>query len=77
MVEASVAPGTQWRRVLVAANAATAVELAVDATMRLAATLEEPRLEALFVEDADLLRLGGLPFASEVSALTGARGASR
>jgi len=64
-------PETPWRRVLVAVNAAAASELAVDAAVGIAAALEEARLEGLFVEDANLVRLGGLPFASEVSALTG------
>jgi len=58
-------------RVLVAMDAEALSALALKAGAGLAAALGA-RLEALFVENADLVRLGGLPFASEISALTGA-----
>src|SRR5512136_1850854 len=58
-------------RVLVAMDAETLNALALKAGAGLAAALGA-RLEALFVENADLVSLGGLPFASEISALTGA-----
>jgi hypothetical protein len=59
-------------RVLVALGAAATNRPAVAMGVGLAAVLGVS-LEALFVEDANLLRLGLLPFASEISALTGAR----
>lgn len=59
-------------RVLVALGTAIASRPAVETGVGLAAALGAA-LEALFVEDANLLRLGSLPFASEISALTGAR----
>ena len=68
MVESSKA---SLQRVLVAFDAASASDLAVEAAVELAAALSEARLEGLFVEDVNLVRLGGLPFASEVSTLTG------
>jgi hypothetical protein len=57
--------------VLVAVDTATPNAPALQAGAGLAAALGA-RLEALFVENADLVHLGGLPFASEISALTGA-----
>ncbi len=59
-------------RVLVALGAAAANRGAVETGVGLAAAMGAA-LDALFVEDANLLRLGALPFASEISALTGAR----
>ena len=72
MVESSAASKAPSQRVLVAVDAASASDLAVEAAVGLAAALHEACLEGLFVEDANLVRLGALPFASEVSALTGA-----
>jgi nucleotide-binding universal stress UspA family protein len=54
------------RRILVALDASGASLAALDAAARLAATLEAELL-GLFVEDVDLLRLAGLPFAREAS----------
>jgi hypothetical protein len=58
--------------VLVALGAAIPSRPAVETGVGLAAAMGVA-LEALFVEDANLLRLGSLPFASEISALTGLR----
>jgi hypothetical protein len=58
-------------RVLVALGASIPSRPAVETGVGLAAAVGAA-LEALFVEDANLLRLGALPFASEISALTGA-----
>jgi len=52
------------RRILVALDASGASLAALDAAAQLAATLEA-EIEALFVEDVDLLHLAGLPFARE------------
>jgi hypothetical protein len=71
MIDSSLPPKASSQRVLVAVDAASGSDLAVEAAVGLAAALDEVRLEGLVVEDADLVRLGGLPFASEVSALTG------
>lgn len=59
-------------RVLVALGASIPNRPAVETGVGLAAAVGAA-LEALFVEDANLLRLGALPFASETSALTGVR----
>ena len=59
-------------RVLVALGAAIPSRPAVETGVGLAAAMGVA-LEALFVEDVNLLRLGSLPFASEISALTGLR----
>jgi len=59
-------------RVLVALGAASPNRPAVETGVGLAAAVGAA-LDALFVEDASLVRLGALPFASETSALTGAR----
>jgi predicted phosphoribosyltransferase len=59
-------------RVLVALGAAISSRPAVETGVGLAAAMGAA-LDALFVEDVNLLRLGSLPFASEISALTGAR----
>ena len=58
-------------RVLVAMDTVTLSVPALEAGAGLAAALGT-RLEGLFVEDADLVCLGGLPFASEICAVTGA-----
>ena len=58
-------------RVLVAMDTGTLNQPALSAAAGVAAALGA-RLEGLFVENADLVRLGGLPFASEISAVTGA-----
>ncbi len=53
------------RRVLIALDSAARCEAVLDAGVRLAAHLRAD-VEAMFVEDADLLRLAGLPFVREV-----------
>jgi hypothetical protein len=58
-------------RVLVAMDTASASARMLEAGAGLAAALGA-RLEGLFVEDSDLMQLGGLPFAREISAVTGA-----
>ena len=59
-------------KVVVALGAANPNRPAMEMGVGLAAAMDAA-LEALFVEDANLLRLGALPFASEISTLTGAR----
>lgn len=59
-------------RVLLALGAAVPSRPAVEAGVGLAAAMGAA-LDALFVEDANLLRVGALPMASEISVLTGAR----
>lgn len=59
-------------RVLLALGAPTTGRPAVETGVDLAAALGAA-LDALFVEDTNLLRLGALPLAVETSALTGAR----
>ncbi len=59
-------------KVLVALGAASPNRPAVETGVGLAAAVGAA-LDALFVEDASLVRLGALPFASDTSALTGAR----
>ena len=59
-------------RVLIALGGASPSRPALETGVGLAAAIGAA-LDALFVEDASLLRLGALPFASETSALTGAR----
>jgi hypothetical protein len=61
-----------FERVVVRLGAATRGDPVLEAALRLAAALDAA-LEGVFVEDPNLLRLAALPFASEVSALTGAR----
>ena len=70
MAEAASTTDNLARRVLVAVNACAAGIPALDAGVELAAALGA-HLEGLFVEEAGLLHLAGLPFASEISALTG------
>jgi nucleotide-binding universal stress UspA family protein len=53
------------RRILVALDASTHSLAALSAAVELAAAMEA-ELEGLFVEDVNLLRLAGLPFAREV-----------
>ena len=53
------------RRILVAVDASPHSLAALDAALRLAADLEAEVI-GLFVEDINLLRLAGMPFASEV-----------
>ena len=53
------------RRILVALDASTQSLAALAAAVELAAAMEA-ELEGLFVEDVNLLRLAGLPFAREV-----------
>ena len=67
MAENQTPSGT---RVLVALDSATMSARALETAARLAALLGA-QLEGLFVEDADLVRLGGLPFAREIDAVTG------
>jgi len=55
----------EFGRILLALDATGGAEAAVRAAAELAAALRA-ELEALFVEDANLLRLAGLPFAREV-----------
>lgn len=64
-------PTLRFSRVLVALGAVAANRPALDTGIGLAAAVGAA-LEALFVEDANLVRLGALPFASETSAITGA-----
>jgi nucleotide-binding universal stress UspA family protein len=59
-------------RVLVALAASPQSRAAVETAIGLAAAVGA-RLDALYVEDANLMRLAALPFASETSALTGIR----
>ena len=59
------------RRVLVALGTASGGTRILETGAGLAAALGA-RLEGLFVEDADLVHLAGLPFARELSAVTGA-----
>jgi nucleotide-binding universal stress UspA family protein len=59
------------RRVLVALDASRASLDALSAAAALAARLGA-ELEGLFVEDVNLLRVAGLPFASQLSSLSGA-----
>ncbi len=59
------------RRILVAIDASRASLDAVSAAAALAARLGA-ELEGLFVEDVNLLRAAGLPFASQLSSLSGA-----
>lgn len=56
---------TRHRRVLIALDSAARCEVLLDTAARLAGHLRA-ELEALFVEDADLVRLAGLPFVREV-----------
>jgi nucleotide-binding universal stress UspA family protein len=58
-----------FRRILVALDASKESLAALDAAADLAARLEA-ELVGLFVEDADLLNLAGLPFAREVTTLS-------
>lgn len=53
------------RRILVALDASRASECALEAAASLAAQMEA-ELEGLYVEDANLLRLAGLPFSREI-----------
>jgi len=62
----------RFSRVLVALAVSPHSRAAVETAIGLAAAVGA-RLDALFVEDANLVRLGALPFASETSALTGMR----
>jgi nucleotide-binding universal stress UspA family protein len=59
-------------RVLVALAASPQSRAAVETAIGLAAAVGA-RLDALYVEDANLMRLAALPFASETSPLTGIR----
>lgn len=58
-------PLSPIRRILVALDASRASESALEAAAAMAAQLEA-ELEGLYVEDTNLLRLAGLPFAREV-----------
>lgn len=62
---AEVAAELVIRRILVALDTSTDSLAALQAAARLAATMEA-KLMGLFVEDVNLLRLAGLPFAREV-----------
>jgi hypothetical protein len=68
---AAHAPPLEFSRVLVALAAAAPNRAALETGIRLAAAVGA-RLEGLFVEDTNLVRLAALPFASELSALTAA-----
>jgi hypothetical protein len=61
-----------FERVVVRLSAASRTDPTLEAALRLAAALDAA-LEGLFVEDANLLRLAALPFATEVCVLTGMR----
>ncbi len=58
------------RRILVALDASAASIAALDAAATLAACMDAELL-GLFVEDVNLLRLAGLPFASEIDMVSG------
>jgi nucleotide-binding universal stress UspA family protein len=58
-------PAPEIRRILVALDASADSAAALDAAVALAARLEAELL-GLFVEDVDLLRAAGLPFAREI-----------
>ena len=58
------------RRILVALDASAASLAALEAAATLAARMDAELL-GLFVEDVNLLRLAGLPFASEIDMATG------
>jgi hypothetical protein len=62
----------RFSRVLVALAASAHSRAAVETAIGLAAAVGA-RLDALFVEDANLVRLAALPFAAETSPLTGTR----
>jgi nucleotide-binding universal stress UspA family protein len=62
-------PQGQIRRILVAVDASPHSLAALDAALRLAADLDAEVL-GLFVEDVNLLRLAGMPFASEVRTMS-------
>ncbi len=62
----------RFSRVVVALGAASPQKPALEAGFGLAAAVGAA-LEGLFVEDANLVRLASLPFATETCALTGAR----
>jgi hypothetical protein len=59
-------------RVLIATGFSSDAEFTIEAGIGLAAALGS-RLEGMFVEDANLLRLARLPFTIETSVLTGAK----
>lgn len=61
--------GLPIRRILVGVDASTHSIAAIDEAVRLAARLHA-HLEGVFVEDINLVRLAGLPFASEVTRAT-------
>lgn len=56
---------TTFRRILVALDASRSSEAALEAAATLARDLQA-ELHAMFIEDSDLLRLAGLPFAREI-----------
>lgn len=58
-------------RVVVRLDAASETATALDTAARLAARVKAP-LHGIFVEDEDLLRLAGLPFARQITLGTGA-----
>lgn len=58
------------RRILVAADGSSESRVVLGAAARLAASLQA-ELAGLFVEDVELLRLAGLPFAREASVSSG------
>jgi hypothetical protein len=60
------------RRILLAVDACDAPMAELESVVRLAQALDA-ELQALFVEDADLLRLAALPFAREVGLASAAR----
>lgn len=62
----------QASRVLIATDSCGDVEIALEAGVSLAAATGT-QLESVFVEDANLFRLAGLPFVVETSPLTGER----
>ncbi|HEX8012346.1 MAG TPA: universal stress protein [Casimicrobiaceae bacterium] len=70
MAEAIAPKAAPWERVLVAMDVKSTGGAALDAGVALAAALDT-RLEGLFVEDPDLVHWAALPFAREISALTG------
>lgn len=65
-------PARQFSRVVIAIEGATPAAAAVEAGVGLAGAVGAS-LEGLYFENVDLLRVGALPFAVELSALTGMR----
>jgi nucleotide-binding universal stress UspA family protein len=70
MAEAPEETGSRIRRILVLTDTSRAGRAALEAAAELAAR-QGAELVTLFVEDADILRVAGLPFAREVGEVSG------